>query len=554
VPDIPTRIDFLRKLHLFRGLTDEELAWVAEELQEKTFQQTGIVFDEGSDADSLDIVFDGRVNILRRGKDKPIKVASLVRGDYFGEQGLLNGKKRTATVEAEPNTIVLILYREPFTRLMSKSLGLHQNFDIMMASRRLANELQFKWLTENEIIYFLTRKHQFLLIRAMVLPVLFLIPIFFIIWLAFQITLPGISLTVGAVGGFLLVADAAWATWRWIDWGNDYYIVTNQRVIWLEKVIGLYDSRTEAGVATILSVGTETDYWGRMWDYGTVVVRTFTGQIRLEFVRHPKQAAAMIEEYWNRAKEGSRRAGQDVMRKAIRLSMGIDKPPPPPPVPLKPPKPPKKKSAFEIWKKNAFRMRIEDGNTVTYHKHIFVLIRNTAPYTLGILGLTFLMLTWSLWFNSSLPAWMAMLILAGMFVLFCFGVYNYMDWENDIYQVTPEQIVDVNRKPFGSEDRKAAPLENILSTEYKRTGIVGMVLNFGTVIIMVGGAQFRFEDVADPPGVQQDIVRRQQGRLIKKREVDGAADRDRMAEWLAVYNRTIDEINREKNQSGPKSE
>jgi hypothetical protein len=54
--------------------------------------------------------------------------------------------------------------------------------------------------------------------------------------------------------------------------------------------------------------------------------------------------------------------------------------------------------------------------------------------------------------------------------------------------------------------------------------------------------------------VQQDIVRRQAGRLAKKREVDGAADRDRMAEWLAVYYRTIDEINRAKDQSGPKSE
>jgi hypothetical protein len=537
VPDIPTRIEFLKKLHLFRGLNDDELAWVADELQEKTFQQAGTVFEEGSDADSLYIVFDGRVNISRRVKDKVVKIASLVRGDYFGEQGLVKDKKRTATVDAEPNTILLILFRDPFNRLLSKSVGLHQNFDIMMDSRKLANELQFKWLAENEIIYFLTRKHTFLLVRAMILPVFLIFPILAIIWLAFQVPLPGLSLTIAGVGGFLFVADIAWGAWRWVDWGNDYYIVTNQRVIWLEKVVGLYDSRTEAGVSTILSVSTETDYWGRVWDYGTVVVRTFTGQIRLNFVRHPRQAAAMIEEYWNRAKEGSRRAGQDVMRKAIRLSMGIDKPPPPPPVPEKPPKPPKKPSAFAVWKKNAFRMRIEDGNTVTYHKHIFVMIRNTTPFTISILLLALLMLTWPLWFNFDLPTWMAMLILTGMFILFCFAVYRYLDWENDMYQVTPDQIVDVNRKPFGTEDRKAAPLENILSTEYKRTGILGMLLNYGTVIIMVGGAQFRFEDVADPPGVQQDIVRRQAGRLAKKREVDGAADRDRMAEWLAVYHR-----------------
>jgi hypothetical protein len=284
-----------------------------------------------------------------------------------------------------------------------------------------------------------------------------------------------------------------------------------------------------------------------------VVVRTFTGQIRLDFVRHPKQAAAMIEEYWNRAKEGSRKANEDVMRKAIRLKMGVDKPPPQP-AQAAPAKPPKKKSAFQIWRQNAFRMRVEDGNIVTYHKHIFILYRNTAPYTISIFLLILLMLTWSLWFPFSLPSWLAMLFLFVMLILFGFALYQYMDWENDIYQVTPDQIVDVSRKPFGTEDRKAAPLENILSTEYKRIGIFGVLLNYGTVMIMVGGAQFRFEDVADPPTVQQDIVRRQQGRMAKKREVESSAERERMADWLAVYNRTLEEINREKNQSGSNPE
>ena len=139
-------------------------------------------------------------------------------------------------------------------------------------------------------------------------------------------------------------------------------------------------------------------------------------------------------------------------------------------------------------------------------------------------------------------------------VLFGFMAYQYLDWKNDIYQVTAEQIIDVSRKPFGTEDRKAAPLENILSTEYKRTGIIGMLFNFGTVFIMVGGAKFDFSDVADPPSVQQDIIRRQQGRQQKKRDTESFAERERMSEWLAMYHRTMDEVNREKDQSrGPDS-
>jgi len=120
VIDTPTRVEFLKRLHLFRGLSDDEMVLVAEELQEKTFDQAGTVFAEGAAADSLYIIFQGRVDITRRAKDKVLKVASLVRGDYFGEQGLLKGKSRNATVAAERDTILLILFREPFNRLMAK--------------------------------------------------------------------------------------------------------------------------------------------------------------------------------------------------------------------------------------------------------------------------------------------------------------------------------------------------------------------------------------------------------------------------------------------------
>ncbi len=550
MPDNLVRIEFLKKLHLFRGLSDAELASVAAELKEKTYFQADTVFEEGTQADALYIIFEGRVNISRRVKNRQVKLASLVKGDYFGEQGLLKGRVHNATVIAEPNTIVLILFRVPFAQLFKKTASLRHNFDIMIYSRKLASELHFNWLAENEVIYFLARKHQFLLFRALVAPTLAFIPIFSVLALAFLFN----SALFGLIGGFFLVADCAWGFWRYLDWGNDYYIVTNQRVIWLEKVIALYDSRIEAGVATILSVSTEIDFWGRRWDYGTVVVRTFTGQIRLDFVRHPMQAAAMIEEYWNRAKEGGKKADEETMSRTIRAKLGYKKAEPPPTaVPVAPAKQAsvKKISPLAAWWANLFRMRTEDGNTITYHKHIYGFFRDSAFYMLGFMTLLVLIFVWPMLFGSAIPSWVLTFVIFGMAVLFGFVVYEYVDWKNDIYQVTSEQIIDVTRKPFGTEDRKAAPLENILSTEYKRTGILGMLLNFGTVYIMVGGAQFHFQDVADPPSVQQDITRRQQGRQLKKREGEAASDRERMSEWLKVYHRTIEEIEQEKRRSNP---
>jgi hypothetical protein len=49
------------------------------------------------------------------------------------------------------------------------------------------------------------------------------------------------------------------------------------------------------------------------------------------------------------------------------------------------------------------------------------------------------------------------------------------------------------------------------------------------------------------PIFQQDIVRRQQVRVQKKREAETAGERERLAEWLAMYN----QVQREQNQSKP---
>ena len=363
------------------------------------------------------------------------------------------------------------------------------------------------------------------------------------------------SATLGLLGGFSLVANLAWGFWRFVDWGNDYYIVTNQRVIWLEKVVGFYDSRTEAGLGTILSVSTETDYFGRIYDYGIVIVRTYTGEIRMNYVRHPKQAAAMIEEHLGRTKESGKKADEETMKQAIRAKLGLNKPPvpgttvTPAPLPAKPAKPVKKQSALSTWWQDAFRMRTVDGNTITYHKHILGFIRDAAPYALGILALICVVAAWPFFFKSGVPLWLGTIITFIVIVLFGGIAYQYIDWANDIYQVTPEEIIDINRKPLGTEDRRAAALENILSTEYKRRGLMGILFNFGTVYIMVGTEQYDFEDVLDPPTVQQDIIRRQQGRLQKKREMDTSAERERMADWLAMYHRTMEEVKNDKDQS-----
>ena len=330
MPDSAVRVDFLKRLHLFRGLSDMQVLSVAEAMREVICDSSQVVIEQGKATDALYFIFKGRVIVSQRQKDnKEKKLTSLLRGDYFGEASLLTGNPPSASVTADAGTVLLAIDREKFKSFLSSIADLKLNFGVMMASRSLARKLNFSWLGEDEIIYFLARKHPFLLYSAMVQPlVLVLLPITLVV-LAFA--LPQFSLALAGLGGFLLVLDLAWGMWRYVDWTNDYYVVTNQRAVWIEKVVGLYDSRREASMNTILSVNTETEQWGRIFGYGTVVVRTFTGELRLDYVTNPKQAAAMIEEYWLRSRERTRSTEQDVMKKAIMSK--LNPPPPKPPAP-----------------------------------------------------------------------------------------------------------------------------------------------------------------------------------------------------------------------------
>jgi CRP-like cAMP-binding protein len=549
MPDNPVRVEFLRKLHLFRGLTDMQLLSVAEAMEEEVCPEPKAVITQGkAGQQNLYFVFSGRVTVTQRQKDKERKLATLMRGDYFGEASLLTNNPPIATVTAEKDAVLLTLSRERFKALLTNISDLKLNFEVMMASRTLARELKFPWLSEDEVIYYLARKHKYLLYQAMVLPALVLLLPLFLLFFAYVYS----NLILAGAAGFFLTLDGLWIWWRAVDWSNDYYIVTNQRAVWIEKVVGLYDSRREASMGTILSVNTETEQWGRIFGYGTVVVRTFVGELRMDYVTNPKEAAAMIEEYWLRTRERTRAADGEIMKKAI---LGKLNPPPPktptPPVPPKKEKRPSVFSMLRLYFKDMFKMRIETGGSVIYRKHWFVLFRDTLPSMFTFLVTFFIYPLWWWFQGAPPPLWAGSLLFVAQLFIAGWWFYGYVDWRNDLYQVTPEQIIDVYKVPFGKEDRKAAPLENILSLNFVRSGIIQSIFNYGTVNIQVGGATFDFVDVMDPPSVQQDIVRRKAARDQKKRENETAGERERMAEWLAMYHKTLEELEREKKKPGP---
>lgn len=547
------RVAFLRRIHLFHAIKDEDLAAIAGMLQEETRSADEQIFLEGVPADRFFIIYHGSVRITHTEGGQARDLAVLVSGDYFGEEALLTAHMRATAARVVEKADLLSLTGTQFQQLIHQFPKLKNAFAVSVGSRRLARQQQFDWLRPDEVIYFLARKHEVVLAQVLTAPIVALAaPILLLFY--FFLSRSFISI-FGA--GLLFVAIILWGVWNWIDWGNDYYIVTNQRAVWLEKVVGLYDSRQEAPLSTVLSVGVETDMTGRLLDYGNLIVRTYVGKIPFSHVSHPYEAAHLVEELWTRTKHLASRMEREAMRDVLRRKMGL-------PVAMKPEEMPRlertvtpslyRRSILKVIGSNWFKLRTEDSGTITYRKHWYVLWQQVWQPTVLILLIGFGMLARLIMlartpgeklFDASKvpPVDTTMLALPVLFIpIFLWWIYQYLDWRNDIYLVTPDQILDIDKKPFGTEERRAAPLENILSTEAERVGLAGYLLNFGSVYITVGGAHLDFHDVLDPTAVQADIDRRREVRVALKREMDTAAERERMSDWLVAYHENEEEF------------
>ncbi len=535
-------------------------------MEERTFAAGEIIFAAGSRDQRLYFIVDGKVSLRNQAGKETCEIV-LRKGDYFGEETAYTGRPQASTAQALTAVTLLTLDEkgEILKGLLKKHPQLRPNFEVAISSRRLSRELCFKWLNAEETPYFLARKHRIALYQSLILPMLLLLIPIGMLLLGLMPALAGTrpSMVAVAVGSTALLLILAWSIWLYIDWSNDYYIVTNQRVIWLEKVIGIHESRYESPISATLSVSVESDYWGQLLHYGNVIVRTFVGQIVFQTVMYPAQAARIIEEQWQRSKESALGEEKEKMKSAIRARLGLPAPPPTTvaptstPVPAPPPRKRLLPPIFRALFGQYLRLRIDTGGTIIYHKHWIVFLRKVFWALLGFLGLLVLLgyRLWSLWrdpeqalirlqpsFNIDLSfLFISLAILGVLGVIF----YRFWDWTNDIYMVTDEQVIDVDRTPFGKETRTAAPLDNILSTGYTRLGIMANLFNFGDVQINVGGGTLVFEDVADPAGVQADIDRRRVVRMAKKKESEAAAERERMANWLAVYHQSADELKKQ---------
>lgn len=95
----------LKSIALFEGISDDELAAIAPFAVTVLVEEGKHLVDEGDYSYEFMAIEEGEAEVTRSGKH----VADLGPGDFFGEIGLLEKDKRTATVTAKSDMQLITL-------------------------------------------------------------------------------------------------------------------------------------------------------------------------------------------------------------------------------------------------------------------------------------------------------------------------------------------------------------------------------------------------------------------------------------------------------------
>ena len=244
---IEERVEFLKQVQIFNELGEAELAEVAERLKPERYAQGAQIFEEGAPGDKMYIVATGKARVTRVDENtgETLELALFDMWDIFGQDALYSGLPRSATVTAFTSVDLLYLDTEDFAWLLDNFPQIEPYLSAFSRTHDLVSQFDVKWLGEGEYIHLITRRHPIRLLQEIfwILVTIMVIALFLVFASYFLRTL-GSLLTVfwvvglGAAGIGLLAVIYAYYEWR-----NDFFFVTNIRVVWRERILFRSTSR-----------------------------------------------------------------------------------------------------------------------------------------------------------------------------------------------------------------------------------------------------------------------------------------------------------------------
>jgi hypothetical protein len=315
-----------------------------------------------------------------------------------------------------------------------------------------------------------------------------------------------------------------------IDWSNDFLILTPTRVIFEDTQLLVRQIQQEIVVENIQQVNVRADSYlayvlgyVRNWTqrlqrrlgfrsqpaetpqavYAKIVIGSYSPQTLIfEYASQPYEMQSKIQGVVNNLR---RLQDVETLRRLIENQVYENKPP---------------KSATPQIEVDSS----EAGGLLGWFRHpnpeikkegefdvltwrpvkLFILLAITRPY------FSFLLPALALWFlvrlGLLLPEWALLIALPIAIVTLAWGLWIREEHENDKFILNIREIIDVDKKPFGPESSRRAPLSAIQNIEFD-VSFIESILGYGDVLITTAGGagKFTFEHVPDPRGVQATI-------------------------------------------------
>jgi hypothetical protein len=529
----------LKNITLFAALPGDDLARIAEITKRHSFSPGIFLCRQGERGDTLYILDSGEAIEHRAGLPTADGEAThLLAGDAFGEEALILGDLYCSSVQAMTDVEALSIHKQDLDRLLKQSPHIGER---LQPSRLVAESLRaprFPWQDKDEPTLLLRKRHWFAFVRSIPVPLLILAALTIAAWLLRQVGIPmgiaGTLLFIGAVPSILVL-------WFYLDWQNDFYLVTTKRIIHEERVILLYQSWDEVPLNRVQSTIVKYDLLGRMLGFGTLTIETASlrGTMVLDYLPAPEDVQEVICRQTGQLGSAVRQDERHEIREELRKQLaqvGIEEESPAPAfVPLPPPEPLRSRVTPLA---ELLQLRFEEGDQITWRKHWIFLLRQASLPLIVFLATTTLVAISLLGvstgyrfaaFLASLVMWVASLIWLW---------WRFEDWANDLYIVTDRLIIDIERKPlFFSEERRQATFDMIQNVSLQKEGLLPALLNYGDVVIQTAGAlgELTFVGVGDPIQVQREIFRRVDEYHEASRRRERKQERTEISTWFREY-------------------
>ncbi len=463
----------------------------------------------------LRLVVEGAIALDRKGADgRPRHTATLGYGEVLGERGVFAGLPRdTSAVTLQP-TEVLEADRDELWGVIGDDIAALDHLVLPDAVRALMVLPTAGAADLGERTVAMYRRHWAALAANLVLPIALAAGS-----LALAGTVAGFadsavqSLVLAAVGLLVPIGAVAYA---YLDYAYDVLIITNRRVIHVDRLPLVRSRRAEAPLVRVQDVQVVIPgLAARSFGFGTLLIQTAGAQraIRFAALANPEGVRATLFGLVEQATLDARRehttwiadrlspafAQADAEGNVVVPLPGVGDTAPEAELPGNATFMQAAMLRIVEWLP---RMRVETADgVVTWRKHWWVLLRSTGLVALAALAA---LAAWSrtLAVGGPLPAraW-----LVATAVLAAWAIYRYEDWRNDLYVLTDEHIVDVERRPFGlHEDRRQARLTQIQDIRHVVPNPLATLLNFGFVMVETAATtgSFTFDNIYNPAGVQ----------------------------------------------------